>query len=134
MAGTLVVDTVKSSTTSPPAFQNSSGAAVGALCRAWCNYNGTTQTILASFNVSSVTYSSAGIHIINFTNPMPDANYAVTGALQADNTNNYANTLCVQTTVGAAKSASAFAYRGTSAGNGGVAVADYVSEMIAVFR
>lgn len=77
MAGTLVIDTVKSSTSGPPAFQNTSGTEVGQLCRAWVNYNGTAQTIRASFNVSSVTWNSAGLYTVNFANALTDANYAV---------------------------------------------------------
>jgi hypothetical protein len=48
-------------------------------CRAWLNYNLSTQTTRASANVSSVTYNSTGYFTINFTNSMPDANYAIAG-------------------------------------------------------
>ena len=49
-------------------------------CRAWVNFNGTgTVAIRASGNVSSITDSGTGRYLVNFTNAMPDANYAVEG-------------------------------------------------------
>jgi hypothetical protein len=51
-------------------------------CRAWVNFNGTgTVAIRASGNVSSITDGGVGIYTVNFTTAMPDANYAVTGAV-----------------------------------------------------
>jgi hypothetical protein len=49
-------------------------------CRAWVNFNGTTNvggfcTIRASGNVTSVADNGTGDFTINFTNPMPDGNY-----------------------------------------------------------
>lgn len=46
-------------------------------CRAWVNFDGTTTppTIRASGNVSSVVRNNTGDYTINFTTPMPDANY-----------------------------------------------------------
>lgn len=78
MAGTVTASVLKNDTTSPPAFQNSAGTEIGRLARAWVNFDGTTSpgTIRASFNVSSVTRSGTGVYTINFTNAMPDANYA----------------------------------------------------------
>jgi hypothetical protein len=47
-------------------------------CRAWVNFNGTgTVAIRASGNVSSITDGGVGIYTVNFTNAMPDANFAV---------------------------------------------------------
>lgn len=46
-------------------------------CRAWVNFNGTgTVAIRASGNVSSITDNGTGNYTVNFTNAMPDANYA----------------------------------------------------------
>lgn len=46
--------------------------------RAWVNFNGTgTVAIRASGNVSSITDNGTGDYTVNFTNAMPDANYAV---------------------------------------------------------
>jgi hypothetical protein len=87
MAGTVVVDAVKSSTTGAPTFQNTNGTQIGTLCRAWVNFNGVSgASIRASFNVSSVTRNATGDYTLNFTNAMPDANYAATGmSREADN-------------------------------------------------
>ena len=47
-------------------------------CRAWVNFNGTgTPAIRASGNVTSITKNGTGDYTVNFTTPMPDANYAV---------------------------------------------------------
>ena len=50
-------------------------------CKAWVNFDGTTNTggtctIRASGNVTSVTDHSTGSYTINFTTAMPDANYS----------------------------------------------------------
>ena len=46
--------------------------------RAWVNFNGTgTVAIRDSGNVSSITDNGTGDYTINFTNNMPDVNYAV---------------------------------------------------------
>lgn len=47
-------------------------------CRAWVNFNGTgTVAIRSSGNVSSITDNAVGNFRVNFTNSMPDANYAI---------------------------------------------------------
>lgn len=44
---------------------------------AWVNFNGTgTVAIRAAYNVSSITDNGTGDYTVNFTTPMPDANYA----------------------------------------------------------
>ena len=49
--------------------------------RAWVKFDGIgTLTINGSANVSSVTDSSTGTYEVNFTNNMPDTNYAVIGS------------------------------------------------------
>jgi hypothetical protein len=70
---------VQSSITgSPPQFNDGAGTQTGTLCRAWINYKGTaTRSIRASFNVSSVTFNATGDYTVNFTNALPDANFAV---------------------------------------------------------
>jgi hypothetical protein len=58
-------------------------------CRAWVNFNGTgTPAIRASGNVSSITDNGTGDYTVNFTNAMPDANYAPVTASQ------YARVIC----------------------------------------
>ena len=78
MAGQLTIDTLKAST-GVLATQNG----MTGIAKAWVNINGASgasPTIRASFNVSSVTRSSAGVYVINFTTAMPDANYSATGS------------------------------------------------------
>jgi len=60
-------------------FNSGYGSVVTAYgCRAWVNFNGTgTVAIRASANVTSITDNATGNYQINFTNAMPDTNYAV---------------------------------------------------------
>lgn len=76
--GNLLADVVQGSTANtPPVFKDGNGTAIGTLCRAWVNFNGTgTVAIRGSFNVSSITDNGTGDYTANFTNALPDANYA----------------------------------------------------------
>jgi hypothetical protein len=101
----VVVGTIRSNSTSPPTIQDTSGTEIGTFCRAWVNFNGTTNvggfcTIRASFNVTSVADVATGVYTVNFTNALPDANYSwsglagspgVTNGLQILNTANASN-------------------------------------------
>jgi hypothetical protein len=70
---TLVAQTISNGTVSTSSENVIQGSA-----KAWVNYNQVTQTILASFNVSSVTYTGTGTFTINFTVAFPTTNsYAV---------------------------------------------------------
>jgi hypothetical protein len=77
--GDLLADVVQGSTANtPPVFKDGNGTTIGTLCRAWVNFNGTgTVAIRASFNVSSITDNGLANYTVNFTNTMPDGNYAV---------------------------------------------------------
>jgi len=55
---------------------NASGNPGICACRAWVNYNSSTNSINASFNVSSVTDATGNL-VVNFTTAMQDANYSV---------------------------------------------------------
>lgn len=44
--------------------------------RAWCNYNGETNTIRASGNISTVAVVGAGRYRFHFATPMPDSNFS----------------------------------------------------------
>jgi hypothetical protein len=62
---------------------NASGDAPVFACRAWVNFDGTTNTdgyctIRASGNVSSVADNGTGDYTITFTTALEDANYCVT--------------------------------------------------------
>ena len=109
MAGTVVADTLQAASTStlvlkngvantPPTIQDSAGTQIGTFCRAWVNFNGTTNTggfctIRASFNVSSVADNGTGDYTLTFTTAMADANYAVLFA--PGNTGGGSFSLCV---------------------------------------
>ena len=86
--GSVLTDTVQSSTAATaPVFKDGNGTQIGTLCRAWVNFNGTgTVAIRGSFNVSSITDNGTGDYTINFTTAMPDANYSISGAVQANST------------------------------------------------
>lgn len=63
-------------------FDTAGGNAV----KAWVNFNGTgTVAIRASYNVSSITDNGTGDYTVNFTNAMPDANYAVNAITTSSN-------------------------------------------------
>jgi hypothetical protein len=80
---TTLTTTTLNSTSGVLATQNG----MTGIAKAWINYNGATQTINGSFNVSSVTYSSAGVYLINFTTAFANTNYCpVTNSLR-DTTN-----------------------------------------------
>ena len=78
---TLVTATVKSNSSSPIAFQNSSGTEIGRMCRAFVNFNGTgVVAINAQFNVSSITDNGNGDYTLNFTNALSDQYYSTVGS------------------------------------------------------
>ena len=61
-------------------------------CRAWVNFDGTTNvggncTIRASGNVSTVADNGTGDYTINFTTAMPDGNFCYTGCAKEDHNN-----------------------------------------------
>ena len=96
MAGQLTIDTL-SAGSGVLATQNG----MTGIPKAWINYNGATQSIISSFNVSSVTYSSSGIYTVTMTTAMPNANYAILCTSQAGATNTvscYVNNSFTKTT------------------------------------
>jgi hypothetical protein len=74
MAGTLTISTLSDGTNSTSSTNCIQGSA-----KAWVSWVGTSGTINASYNVSSVTRSGTGVYTLNFTNALSDANYAVAG-------------------------------------------------------
>lgn len=83
MAGQITAATLDSGTASTAPTFKASGTEIGKLARAWVSYNGTTQTVNNSFNVSSITRNAAGDYTINFTTALPNANYSVSFGLNA---------------------------------------------------
>ena len=89
MAGTLTISTLSDGVNSTSATNPILGSA-----KAWVNFNGTgTVAIRASYNVSSITDNGTGDYTVNFTNALPDANYAVVVACREDFTNNTAGSM-----------------------------------------
>lgn len=72
MAGTLVIDTL----TDGSGNSTSTTTVVRGSAKAWVSFVGSSGTVRASLNVSSVTRSSAGVYVVNFTTAFADTNYA----------------------------------------------------------
>tara|TARA_R100000388_G_C7144832_1_gene111728 strand:+ start:24 stop:416 length:393 start_codon:yes stop_codon:yes gene_type:complete len=72
---TLQVGTIKSASSAAPVFQNSSGVEKGQLCKLWLDYNGSTNTILDDFNVSTVGDDGTGLYTVNWSNSAANVNY-----------------------------------------------------------
>jgi pyridoxine 5'-phosphate synthase PdxJ len=79
MAGTIVANTINTDT----GVFTANNAYLG-IAKAWLNYNGVTQTIAGSFNISSVTVNGTGDYTVNFITAMPNANYSAVTTTQAD--------------------------------------------------
>ena len=75
------MSTLKASNLSTPAGVSTPMAdVVNGSARAWVSFNGVgTVAVRSSYNVSSITDLGVGSYQINFTTPMPDANYSVVG-------------------------------------------------------
>jgi hypothetical protein len=73
---TAIVTTLSDGTNSTSATNCIQGSA-----KAWVYYNGSTQTIISSFNISSVTRTATGYFTVAFTTAMPNANYVVAGSV-----------------------------------------------------
>lgn len=74
MAGKIVVSTLNNDT-GVLATQNG----MTGIAKAWVYYNGNTQTINGSFNISSMTRNGAGDYTLNFTTAMPNTTYSTVG-------------------------------------------------------
>ena len=101
MAGSLTISTLKNDT-GVLAVQNG----MTGIAKAWVNYNGSAQTITASFNVSSVTRNSTGNYTVNFSTSMPNADYSIAGFCK----NNAVSDLTIGATPSMTKTASAFQF------------------------
>jgi len=83
MAGTLTISTLSDGTNSTSSTNCIQGSA-----KAWCSYNASSQTIRASYNISSVTYNGAGAYTFNFTNAFANTNLGVICTTQRPDTAN----------------------------------------------
>jgi hypothetical protein len=84
MAGTIVCDTIQDGAGNSTATDN----AIYGSAKAWVNfgYVSSAITVRASYNVSSVTRTSAGNYSVTFTNALTDANYCITGTAFSSST------------------------------------------------
>ena len=84
------------------AFNSGYGSAATAYgCRVWVNFNGSgTVAIRASGNVSSITDTGTGDYTVNFTNAMPDSNYAIIIKQQNESSGNLQSPYTVKNTTG----------------------------------
>jgi hypothetical protein len=106
-------------------------------CRAWINFDGTSGSIgtgRGSGNVSSVTDNGTGDYTVNFTNAMPDGNYAAVGlSKEYDNTTGTTVNLYLgkQTVANTLNANFVRVYSGTGAAG---TATDGVAITVAVFR
>jgi hypothetical protein len=77
---TLATTTLQSTNLTNGSFTTSTLNAVLGSAKAWVLYNGVAQTVTSSYNVSSVTYNSAGVYTINFINAFASADYIMAGS------------------------------------------------------
>jgi hypothetical protein len=80
MAGTLTISTLSDGTNSTSSTNCIQGSA-----KAWVNYNSNSQTVLSSYNVTSITFVATGKTTVNFTTAMPNTNYSFCGSTGYDN-------------------------------------------------
>jgi hypothetical protein len=67
-----------------------SSNSVAGQAQAWVNFTATTvPTIQSSYNISSVTYVSAGTFRATFTTPLVDDKYATTGSTTTSSSSGY---------------------------------------------
>jgi hypothetical protein len=96
--------------------------------KAWVNFNGTgTVAILASFNVSSITDNGTGDYTVNFTNAMPDNNFAPFGNFISATGSGNTNTIVL----GTRTTTSVIAFSVNSATGG---LGDFGNLSVSVFR
>jgi hypothetical protein len=103
-------------------------------CRAWVNFDGTTNTagfctIRDSGNVSSITDLANNCYRVNFTTNMDDANYAVSAS-----GGNSSNGVPYLTTRSSNNSDPNVAYIEVQGSNGGNGSADLNFAYVAIFR
>lgn len=101
LTGTSSGGTIASSTSGVAVQMQDSGSNTNTI-QAWARFVGSTATINASFNVSSITRSSAGNYLVNFTNALADTNFAVAGLGDSASTYYLLTTSVSQNTTGRA--------------------------------
>jgi len=100
-------------------------------CRAWVNFDGTSGTIRASGNISSVVRNSTGRYTVNLTTAMPDANGSVVAMSGA---NNALTTFAAAAFVEAQTTSQLTLYTGTHSSGSTATYVDMNRVCIALFR
>lgn len=122
MAGTLTISTLSDGTNSTSSTNCIQGSA-----KAWVNFNGTgTVAIRASYNVSSITDNGTGDYTVNFTNPMSDADFSVSGWARVSGSGGFLG--------GVSDTALATTYARVGTFNTGSALADALYVTVAIHR
>ena len=111
------------------------GTAPGYVCRAWVNFNGTTNvggfcTVRASGNVTTVADNGTGDYTVNFTTAMPDANFCGVG-FASDSTTKASIT--DNSSLVRPKTTSTYSVI-TSVSNGASGLIDAATVQVAIFR
>jgi hypothetical protein len=109
----------------------SNGVTTNAL--AWVKFVGSSGSTNASYNISSVTRSSAGLYVVNFTNALTDANYTPVVCGSSNLTNGTQSWGMVYTATTQTTTAFGVAYQNMGAGGGTYTNSDPVSGFVVVF-
>lgn len=123
------------SATAPPVFQNSSGSEYGQLCTAWVYYEmSDPSSIIASFNISSLTDQAQGRTRFTFLTTMNNANYCVvSGGFNQGGGDGAWNSVYGGNGTGASNSGQTTTYFDTASYSSAGAVQDQFWAMFAVF-
>ena len=130
--------------------QIQAGATSGGLpvfqCRAWVNFDGTRDSagavstantprfIRASGNVSSVVRNGTGDYTVNFTTPMPDANYAPVFSTTGFNTTTASRTVTVSGDASTVNTKTSTALRISRGPSNATGLEDGAEINVAIFR
>ena len=77
---TLAVGTIKSVSSAPPVFQNTSGTEKGRLVKVWINFQGSgTVAIRDSYNISSLTDNGTGDYSLAYSDNFSNDDYSLAG-------------------------------------------------------
>jgi hypothetical protein len=125
---TLVAQTISNGTVS-----TSSANVIQGSAKAWVNFSGAGSTsIRASYNVSSVTYTSTGNYLINFTNAFADTNYAPIGTSKYNSSFEGQNFRVGQSAYATDFTTTTLRVQTTNGGNSALGNSEFVA--VAVFR
>lgn len=115
---------------------NATGSAPIYAARAFVTFNASTGTpvISASGNVSSITDNSVGDYTINFINPMPDANYAISGVTGNNDVTAWPAAASIRAQSSAITTTSCRVRTGNHFVNSGAAAYDMPYNSVIIFR